>query len=72
MEKILDIRNFDGSRRAEVWQNTPGWRILFFEHEKLVHNVDVGEGLRKAEILAEEFAYGRGNPQLLTEGKESI
>ena len=67
MEKLLDIRNFEGSRRSEVWQNGSAWRILFFEHDKLVHNVDISDGLKKAEVLAEEFAYGRNGPQLLTE-----
>jgi len=67
MEKILDINNFNGNRRSEVWQNGSGWRVLFFENEKVVHSLDINEGLRKAETLAEEFAYGRGNPQFLVE-----
>ena len=67
MDKILDIKNFDGSRRSEVWQDLLGWRILFFEHDKLVHSCNINDGLKKAELLAEDFAYGKGNPQLFTE-----
>jgi hypothetical protein len=68
MEKILEIKNFEGSRRSEVWQDSVNYRLMFYEHEKLVHSVNITDGLWKAELLAEDFAYGKDNPQLLTEG----
>ena len=70
MEKILEVRSFDGMRRAEVWQDHLGWKVLFFEHEKLVHTTKTGGVLRQAEILAEDFTYGRSNPELLLEEGE--
>ena len=66
--KIMDIKNFDGSRRAEVWLDDKSWRIMFFEGEKLVHSCNINDGLRKAELLAEDFAYGNSSPGLLLEG----
>ena len=67
MEKILDVRKFDGMRREEVYQDLLGWKVLFFEHEKLIYSTSTSGMLSQAELLAEDFTYGKNNPELLIE-----